>query len=432
MWKKPWSLKEGFVIGAGLIVTGLMLQLSSGPIDWQAFAFPVNIIALAVLLAIIIAVYVLRPRVYGFRYLTTFTAAVPALSYAVVLTAVMGLTKQLPSGPLMLADPSVADTVGITRMLSFWPFVLVYVWMTLLLGEVIIHHFCHLHKGREFFIRDIPFLLNHLGLFITIVTATLGNADMQRLKMTISQEAPEWRATDDQGEVHELPIAIQLKQFAIDEYMPKLMLINNKTGEAIGGKKAEVFQIETDDLHPGQYTSGKLGEWNIQVLKFIDCAQPVFQGDSTYYDDWKSAGAETAVYVKATPSRKSSSLAQPAEGWLTTGSFMFPYQGLKLSDSISIAMPEREPQRFISRVEILTKSGKDIETDILVNKPFSIDGWRIYQLSYDTQRGRWSEISILELVSDPWLPFVYTGIYMMLAGAVLMFILAQRRKEERL
>ena len=110
---------------------------------------------------------------------------------------------------------------------------------------------------------------------------------------------------------------------------------------------------------------------------------------------------------------------------------MFPYQMLKIDQQVSLAMMPREPQRYISRVEILTESGKDIETNILVNKPFSIDGWKIYQLNYDTQKGRWSEISILELVSDPWLPFVYTGIYMMLLGTVLMFILAQRRKEEQ-
>jgi hypothetical protein len=44
--------------------------------------------------------------------------------------------------------------------------------------------------------------------------------------------------------------------------------------------------------------------------------------------------------------------------------------------------------------------------------------------------GSMSNISILELVSDPWLPAVYTGIYMMLAGAVCMFILGVRRKSK--
>jgi hypothetical protein len=42
--------------------------------------------------------------------------------------------------------------------------------------------------------------------------------------------------------------------------------------------------------------------------------------------------------------------------------------------------------------------------------------------------GARSQISILELVSDPWLPIVYTGIYMMLGGAVSMFVLGGRRK----
>ena len=427
MWNKPWSLKEGFIIGAGLLVTGLMLQLSVGPVDWQAFAFPVNVITLAVFLALIAVVYALRPRVYGFRYLTTFTAAVPALIYAVILTATMGLTKQLPSGPFMLAEPSLADTIGITRMLSFWPFILIYVWMTLLLGQVIIHRLLHLHPKRAFWTRDIPFLMNHLGLFITIVTATLGNADMQRLKMTISQEAPEWRAVDDRGEMHELPIAIQLKQFTIDEYPPKLILIDNNTGNAVDGQQAETLLIDST------FTEGQLGDWRIRLVKKLDYAVPVLQEDSTYFEEWMQTGAVSAVCVEADwhPSTPAKRPYLKKSGWITSGSYMFPYQMLKIDQQVSLAMMPREPQRYISRVEILTESGKDIETNILVNKPFSIDGWKIYQLNYDTQKGRWSEISILELVSDPWLPFVYTGIYMMLLGTVLMFILAQRRKEEQ-
>ena len=38
--------------------------------------------------------------------------------------------------------------------------------------------------------RDIPFLLNHLGLFLAMTTATLGNADMQLLKMITVKGEP--------------------------------------------------------------------------------------------------------------------------------------------------------------------------------------------------------------------------------------------------
>jgi len=137
-----------------------------------------------------------------------------------------------------------------------------------------------------------------------MTTATLGNADIQRLKMITVKGEPEWRALTSQQQIMEMPIAIELKEFVMETY-----------------------------------------------------------------DD---------------------------------GS----------------------PKRFASDIEILTKTGKHIETIVEVNKPVEVDGWKIYQYGYDTQMGAMSQTSILELVSDPWLPLVYTGIYMMLAGAVLMMLRA--------
>ena len=88
------------------------------------------------------------------------------------------------------------------------------------------------------------------------------------------------------------------------------------------------------------------------------------------------------------------------------------------------------PKRFASEVQILTKTGKNIQATVDVNKPVEVEGWKIYQYGYDTAMGSMSNISILELVSDPWLPAVYTGIYMMLAGAVCMFVLGVRRRSK--
>ena len=75
---------------------------------------------------------------------------------------------------------------------------------------------------------------------------------------------------------------------------------------------------------------------------------------------------------------------------------------------------------------------KNIHTEIEVNKPFSIDGWKIYQLSYNEQMGKWSNLSIFEIVTDPWMPVVYVGIFMLLFGAVGMFLTASRKKEVKL
>ena len=292
MWTKPYGMKEGFLIGGGLILAGLMLQMSVGPVRWDAFRWPSNGIVLAGFLFAIVLIFLLRKKVYGFQFIGTSRAAIPALVYAVLLTIVMGLTRQT------------VDGTWLNNMLSFWPFVLVYVYMAVILGQIILRRIIDFSILK----RDVPFLLNPLGLFLAMTTATLGNADVQRLKMITVKGEPEWRALDSRQQVVEMPIAIELKEFIMETY-----------------------------------------------------------------DD---------------------------------GS----------------------PRRFASDIQILTKTGKNIHTTVEVNKPVEVDGWKIYQYGYDTQMGAMSQTSILELVSDPWLPLVYTGIYMMLAGAVCMFIFGGKRK----
>lgn len=292
MWTKPWTLKEGFLLGGGLIIAGLMLQWSVGPVVWDAFAWPVNAIVLACFMLLIASIYALRKRVYAFRFAASCQAALPALCYAVALTIVMGLTRQTTGGS------------GLSNMLAFWPFVLIYVYLALILGLVALRRLLHLQRLS----RDLPFLLNHLGLFIALTTATLGNADMQRLKMVAMVGQPEWRAADQQGNIHELPLAIELKRFIMEEY---------------------------------------------------------------------------------------------ADG---------------------------SPRRFASDIQILTQQGGNMLATVDVNKPVEAVGWKIYQYGYDTRLGAMSPTSIFELVSDPWLPAVYVGIFMMLAGAVCMMMLRRGEK----
>ena len=281
-------MKEGFLVGGGLIVAGLMLELSVGPVVWDAFAWPLNGIVLAGFFVMLTTMAYLRKKVYAFIWMSTYQAAIPAMVYAVVLTIIMGLTRQQVNG------------TWIYNMLSFWPFVLIYLYITVILGLTIHRRLRKIFKGEGALKRDVPFMLNHLGLFIALTTATLGCADMQRVKMICGVGEPEWRVLEQGGAIKEMPIAIELKKFIMETY--------------------------------------------------------------------------------------------------DNGS----------------------PKRYASEIQILTKSGKNIETIVEVNKPYDIDGWKIYQYGYDTQMGAQSQITILELVRDPWLPWVYAGFYMMLAGAALM------------
>ena len=407
MWKKTWGYKEGLACGAGLFATGLLLQGTVGDVRWDLFAWPVNIIVLVAYLLLLAVLYGLRKRVYCFEWLTHYTAAVSSLVCVAVITVVMGLVRQVPA-----AQPS-ADWIGLSKMLSFWPFVLLYVWLVTVLGLTI------LRAGFPFRLRKIPFLLNHAGLFIALLTATLGNADLQRLKMITRIGKTEWRATDENGRLSELPLAIELQGFTIDEYPPKLMLIDNETGRALPAGTPEHLLLEDG------VTEGRLPGWDIEVLNSIPMAASVATEDTLKFTEFHSMGATYAVYLKATDTGN----GQSREGWVSCGSFMFPYKALRLNGEVSLIMPEREPQRFVSAVTVYTQQGEVRNDTIEVNHPLKVAGWNIYQLSYDETKGRWSDVSVFELVRDPWLPYVYTGIFMMMSGAVCLFVNAQKRRD---
>lgn len=405
---------------AGLLVTGLMLQWSMGPIDWDLLAWPANLVGLAFFLLLLVAARLMRSRCYFFRFMTTSEAAVPAIAAAVMLTLVMGLTPQVKAA----SPPS--DTLGLTKMLSFWPFVLTYIWMTAILGEVILQQIFH-----SFCWHRLPSLLSHVGLFVALVCGTLGSADIERLRMYCEQGSPEWRGIDERGQVHELPVAIQLGKFSIDVYPPELMIARND-GKPLPMKKPQFLSVDSD------VTSGKLLDWQITIERRLDQALPAgltrrlmdqpaanhkvyirpdSLGHRSLGNDYvpsSERGAECALLVRAA---STTSGAQTA-GWVTCGSYRFPPQGLSLSDSLTLVMGQREPRRYSSLVDVYTQDGKSLRAEITVNHPLNVDGWKIYQYSYDERMGRWSQASVFELVKDPWLPLVYIGIALLAVGAV--------------
>lgn len=428
MWKKPYTLKEGTAIVLGLIITGIILQLSLGTVEWGYFAWPANIITLLLLIAMLLTIFYLRKSFYFCRFITTMQAAIPAIAAAVIITIAMGLTKQVPEG-----KPA-ADPIGFTKMLSAWPFILVYLWMTIIVGEVAILQIAH------FSWRKLPTLMSHLGLFIVITCGTLGSADMQRVKMFCEIGKPEWRALDAWNNVRHLPIAIELQKFTIDQYPPKLMVINND------GKPLPLNRPDNVIANKAGHI-GNLGNWKIEVVRLLDSAMPealekmvgkMPQGmmaqirlDSLGMTKSKNGfipsdapGSECALLIKATRE------GQARKGWVSCGSYAFPYAALPLDKETMLVMSNREPRKFASTVNIYTQDGKNIQTDIEVNKPYEINGWKIYQLSYNEQMGRWSTLSVFELVTDPWLPTVYAGIFLLLIGAVGMFLTAGKKTKE--
>ena len=291
--KKPWSLADGFIFGGGLILLGFLLQAIFGPVNWDLIASPVNLIMLLALMALVTVAYVMRGKAGFFGWLGSPEAAVPAISCALFLTIIMGLTAQIP------------ERGWLGNMVTFWPFVICFVWLTISVGLSAfggIRRVVHSWKA-------IPYTLIHLGFFVTLVCATLGSADKRDLEMTLHEGETVSTASTEDGTSYETGLSVRLDDFTMETY------------------------------------------------------------------------------------------------------------------------PNGMPKRFASDVVVKGKSGKDITAVIEVNKPLKVDGWKMYQYGYDEEAGTESQVSILEIVKDPWLPLVYVGIFMMLAGALLMLVTGFKREE---
>ena len=404
MWSKPWKFAEGIIIGAGLILVGLLLQFSIGPIDWKLLAYPFNAILLAVYLLVLGILYAVRKHIYVIEWTMTIYAAVSALSYGVAVTLLLGLTSW-------------------DQMLRSWPFTLVYIWLMNILGLITIRRI--LHFKQKDFVRNLCFICNHLGLFIAMVCGTLGYADMQKYRLTAQIDQPESRAIDLMGNqmpprIVELPLAIELHDFTIDEYPPKYVVIDNETGMIVNESP---WVIRQDTLW--EYASIVYGRKDSLGNQEFDS-----------YVESHSMGACTAGFITATQfasveeaTKGTGTTLDSKQGWVSSGNFMFPFKALPLDSLYSAVMLNREPKRYASDVTVYMANDEKIDGTIEVNKPFEIDGWKIYQVSYDIALGRWSDTSVFEIVRDPWLPWVYAGIYMMLAGAVLTFITAGHNKK---
>lgn len=397
MWSKPWGMGEGAAISGGLIVAGLAIQLSAGAISWELLAWPINIVLLCLFIVVLVAFYAGRNHSYFIRWALTYRAAVPALAAVAIVTFVMGVTKQDDTSHNMLR-----------RMLRCWPFVLTYIWMAVLLGLAVVRGVC------QFRWRRLPSLLNHTGLFVALLCGTLGSADMQRLTMNARMGQAEWRAVDGQAQEHELPLAIELQAFSIDEYPPKLMMIDNATGGGLPEGRPEQLSMDSVSVE------GSLCGWQVRVEQLLEYAASTPAADTIRYVEWPTVGATNAAYIVLTRGD------QRREGWVSCGSFLFPYQALRIDSLTSVVMPDREPRRYCSEVKIYTQKGTICHTTIEVNRPATVEGWKVYQLSYDQVKGRWSDMSVFELVRDPWLPGVYVGIFLLIAGAISMFITAGR------
>lgn len=399
LWQFPWNYKESFIIAAGLLAIGYALQFITKA-TIQAVGKPLNYIIGGIFLLVILVLHFACKKASLVKWLRSVPASISAVALILVQTIIMGVLPQ---------KERVDTAFGIDAVLHSWPFLIAQLYFLLTLGITTIN------RMFPWQWKNWGFTLNHLGLFIAMSAGILGSGDLERYTMDLYQEKPEWRAKNANGELLELPFAFELSAFNMDVFTPKIAF------SAISDGKIETKGLNA--LH--EAVKGSKYEHNgfsVEILDYL--AESKFTGQK--YARVNEVGATPAALVRV----KSTNGKTDTTGWLSCGSFATSYAYMQLNSEKALVMLKPEAKKFSSAVNVYFRNGKSEKATIEVNKPYHTSGWKVYQLSYDEKFGKWSQLSVIELVRDPWLPVVYIGIFMMIIGAVYLVFKGNKRIEK--
>ena len=157
----------------------------------------------------------------------------------------------------------------------------------------------------------------------------------------------------------------------------------------------------------------KLDEWEITIKEFLPNAWPAEDGYTATADSF----SVPAAFIEARQSGRN----EVQTGWLSCGNFKMNPSFLILDDKYAVAMTTPEAKEFSSVIEVVQQNGKTETIKLKVNEPIHVGAWNLYQTGYDEEKGKWSTLSVIEAIRDPWIIVIYIGIFMVLSGALYIF-----------
>ncbi len=403
-WEHPWGYKESFLVVLELIFMGLIFEVLTGGKGAPLLKWPVNMVVGALILLLLLIIYFRLKSRTMVKWLSSVPAAISAISFFALVVLLLGFIPQ---------DDTDANRylklLGMTHMKNSWLMMISGLYFLTTLGLVALRRATPLRR------KNLGFLLNHAGLWITIAAGYLGAGDLMRLNLTVleDQAGTNQAVNKRDSEAYLLPFSVRLEDFNIENYNPKLALLDGRTGSVVAEEgKAMPF------IEKGLKTT--LLNWDVEVVEYEP--EAFRSGDQYVHGD--SLGNAPAAYVKAVNPVS----GQETEGWISSGSFRVMHEHMPLDNHYFVAMTIPEPEKFSS--DIVIKDGvEELPLTLEVNKPYKHRGWKLYQLSYDERMGKWSQVSVIEAVRDPWLPIVYFGIFLLLAGAMYLFWIGRDIKE---
>ncbi len=386
--KKKKIYQESFIVCAGLLLAGFAIEYVNKGQGVPQIQFPYNLIGLMVhiLFGTILIFFFKKSELK--QWLTKIPVSIVSIIGFLFVCTILGVIPQIKT------ENEWINNFRLNKLTTSWYFTFMVFWVLtclLLVG---------LKKIQKGIIKNVGFILNHFGLYIALITGFFGSTDIQKVVLEVEENKLNWKAKDQiSGQTVELPFAIYLDEFILEEYLPKISVHDNHSGELIThhgktiveAKEGTIFELEGHSIEVRKYLPF--------AIKFGEDFKQVYQ-----------YGASPAVLLES----------RGKQFWLASGTYNFPAQNYPITKDKTLILTFPEPKKYQSNIKIIDQEGKETKVTLLVNKTYHYEGWKIYQLGFDDEKGRWSEKSSFELVRDPWLPFVYVGIFMMILGAFYM------------
>lgn len=394
--RPPEGFREAALFTLCAIVAGFAVELLTGGSGITIPAWPANFLFLSSFATAIIAVGLGMRQ----RPIVAWFGGIP-----VGLSLIIGLALLSFIGGVLPQDPAPAGSIvarlRLNGMFSSWPFALVAMSFLVNLGLSLIW------KAVPFRLANLQFVLFHGGFWIALSCGLMGSSDLQRLVVPLNEGHESAVAYEMPSERPvRLPYRIYLKDFQIDEYVPQFAMYDPSTDQVIEDKSKMVPEVR----------KGAHAVWpgiaSVTVLEFLPDALPGKDGIPVPAEGRKGVPfARIRVEVEGQP---------PAERWINGGGPELNPQFFPVGNHFIVIAPG-PPKAFRSKVMILGNDGQRRIETLEVNKPVDFQGWKLYQMGYDEKAGRWSTMSLVEAVNDPWLPAVYLGFFMIMGGNLLYF-----------
>lgn len=394
--------EQGFFITLLIFFLGAALEWMTAGQGASLPRWPVNLqIGLGFILLLLFLHFYYRDTVI-IKWLSRVPSAVTSIVLFTVLVLILGLSRQNdPDASYLL------KITGLNHIRNSYVFLLSGLYLLTCLGLVA------LRRLTPFSFKNIGFALNHIGLWIIVFAGSLGAGDLERLNIYVEEGQSVWYAYNSEKQPREIPFTVKLIDFDIEVYAPKLALIEQPEMRVPKDVKNNFNLVEKG-------LNVNLAGWDIRVTEFLPSAKP----DHGKYVETSEPFSVPAAFIEA------SSLSGQGKisGWLSSGNFNTDPAFVFLDRKYALALTEPEAREFSSLLEIVEKSGQSDTVRLIVNDPVKVGAWQLYQLSYDETRGKWSTLSVIEAIRDPWLSVIYTGIFMVLAGAVYLFWIGRKPK----